>query len=106
LLPLSGIVFVVLGIAGPVGIGGSTPGSSDSPAVNPSLGVMLVGAAGSILCANWGRRWLGWSAAVLGIALFIPFVDFFGLVLSLVWIIAAAIMLSRERGDATAVRAP
>jgi hypothetical protein len=205
LLPLSGIVFVVLVLAGPVALGGSTPGTSDSPAkvlafyhahstrqgiaafvlaasvlflavfgatlaarlwpfdavrrplweivlivgtalssaaialaamvhfalsnggdnsiggqgmqalnaidnnswvaINPSLGVMLVGAAGSILCANWAHRWLGWSAAVLGIALFIPFVDFFALVLSLVWIIITSIVLSRDRGDATAVPA-
>jgi hypothetical protein len=203
LLPLSGIAFVVLGIGGPVAIGGSTPGSSDSAAkvlafyhahstrqgiaafvlaasalflvvfganlavrlwpsdaarrllweivlivgtalsaasilltamvhfalsdagdnsisgqgmqalnaidnsfwvaVNPSLGVMLVGAAGSILCASWAHRWLGWTAAVLGIALFIPFVDFFALLLSFIWIIATSILLSRERGDATAV---
>lgn len=206
LLPLSGIVFVVLAIAGPVAIGQSTPGSSDSPAkvlafyhahstqqgiaafvlatsvlflvvfgatlavrlwpfeavrrplwefvlligtalsaasialtamvhfalsdggdnlisgqgmqalnlmdnnfwvaVNPSLGVMLVGAAGSILCADWAHRWLGWTAAVLGVALFIPFVDFFALVLSFVWIIATSILLSREPGDVAAEPAP
>ena len=52
-----------------------------------------------------GRENVGLNAAVLGIALFIPFVDFFALVLSLVWIIITSIVLSRDRGDATAVPA-
>lgn len=65
-------------------------------AVNPSLGVMLLGSAGAILASQWGRRWIGWAALVLGIALFIPVTDFVALLLSFVWVIVVAIMLYRD----------
>jgi hypothetical protein len=73
---------------------------------NSGLGVMMLGAAGSLLASASARRWQGWTALVLGIALFIPFADFFALVLTGIWIIVVSVMLFRERSDAgTAVAA-
>jgi hypothetical protein len=69
-------------------------------AVNPSLGVMLLGAAGAILASQWGRRWIGWAALVLGVALFIPAADFVALLLSFLWVIVVAIMLYRDGSHA------
>jgi hypothetical protein len=64
---------------------------------NSSLGVMMLGAAGSLLPR---QRVLGWSALVLGIALFIPFADFFALLLSGVWIVVVSVMEFRRAGVA------
>ncbi len=64
-------------------------------AFNSALGVMMLGAAGSLLGTARGQRWLGWSALALGIALFIPFADFFALLLTLIWIIVTSVMLFR-----------
>jgi hypothetical protein len=71
---------------------------------NAALGVMMLGAAGAVLAARRVLpRWLGWAALVLGIALFIPFADFFGLLLTLLWLAAVSIMLWRsERPEAIA----
>ena len=66
-------------------------------AVKPSLGVTLLGAAGAILAGRWGSRWIGWTALILGVALIIPFVDFFALVLSFLWVIIVSILLYRDR---------
>ena len=63
---------------------------------NASLGVMMLGAAGWLLGRVGAYGWLGWTALIFGIALFIPFADFFALVLSLVWIIVASVMLYRD----------
>ncbi len=65
-------------------------------AANPALGVMMLGAAGLLLGVG-GRmpRWLGWAALVFGVALFIPFADFFALLLSLIWIIVVSVLLFR-----------
>lgn len=65
-------------------------------AFNSGLGVMMLGAAGSSLAQSRLPRWLGWVALGLGIALFIPFLDFFALLLSAVWILVAAITLARR----------
>jgi hypothetical protein len=65
-------------------------------AANAALGVMMLGAAGWLLGRERTWGWLGWAALVFGIALFIPFVDFFALLLSLVWIVVASVMLYRE----------
>jgi hypothetical protein len=64
-------------------------------AFNAALGVMMLGAAASLLTSGWGARWLGWSALVLGVALFIPVADFFALLISGVWIIVTSVMLYR-----------
>lgn len=66
-------------------------------AFNAAFGVMMLGAAGSLLGRVSGYRWLGWAALVFGIALFIPFADFFALLLTLLWIIVTSVMLFRER---------
>jgi len=68
-------------------------------AFNGGLGVMMLGAAGSLLPGARNYRWLGWVALVLGVALFIPYADFIALLLTLVWIIVSSVMLFRERGD-------
>ena len=65
-------------------------------AANPALGVMMLGAAGLLLGVGVRMpRWLGWAALVFGVALFIPFADFFALLLSLIWIIVVSVLLFR-----------
>jgi hypothetical protein len=75
-------------------------------AFNPAFGVMMIGAAGLFLSAAGWHRWLGWSAVVLGIAAFIPFVDFFALLLTLVWVVVTSVVLARARTEAAYVVAP
>ena len=67
---------------------------------NSALGVFMLGAAGTLLTSavSAGYRRLGWIAIILGIALFIPFADFFALLLSGIWIITSSIMLARTTG--------
>ena len=65
-------------------------------AANPALGVMMLGAAGWLLGRVGSYNVLGWVALVLGIGLFIPFVDFFALLLSLLWIIVTSVLLYRS----------
>ena len=60
---------------------------------NSGLGVMMLGAAGLLLTERALPRWMGWTALLLGIALFIPFADFIALIVALVWIITASVML-------------
>jgi hypothetical protein len=72
-------------------------------AFNGGLGIMMLGAAGSLLALAGSYRWLGRTALVLGIALFIPFADFVALVLTLIWIIVASIVLFRDAEPATQV---
>jgi hypothetical protein len=64
-------------------------------AANPALGVMMLGAAGWLLGRVGSYNALGWVALVLGIGLFIPFVDFFALLLSLLWIMVTSVLLYR-----------
>jgi hypothetical protein len=73
-------------------------------AFNGGLGVMMLGAAGCLLPrARAGIPvWLGWTALVLGIALFIPFADFVALLLTLIWIIVVSVILFRAQGAVTA----
>jgi hypothetical protein len=75
-------------------------------AFNPALGVMMLGAAGVLLTHTAGRRILGWSALALGVALFVPFVDFFALLASGIWIVTESIALSRAPGAARYAAAP
>jgi lysophospholipase L1-like esterase len=63
------------------------------------LGVMMLGAAGTLLAR--GLRRLAWPALVLGIALFLPVADFFAFLLTGVWIIVVGITLSRGATDPT-----
>ena len=71
-------------------------------AANPALGLMMLGAGGWLLGRPGNYNRLGWVALVLGIGLFIPFVDFFALLLSLLWIIVTSIVLFRAPQDARA----
>jgi hypothetical protein len=75
---------------------------------NGAFGVMMLGAAGCVITRARAHVWLGWAALVIGIALFIPFADFFALILMLVWIIVVSIILARgswARSDAEALPA-
>jgi hypothetical protein len=64
-------------------------------AFNPAFGVMMLGAAGSLLSARVLVP-AGWIALVLGVASFVPFADFFALLGSLLWIAAVSIALGRR----------
>jgi len=61
---------------------------------NPAFGVMMLGAAGALLSAGV-LRWLGWVALVLGLALFVPYADFFALLGTLLWIVVSSVALAR-----------
>lgn len=63
---------------------------------NAALGVMMLGAAGWLIGRAKNYNVLGWIALALGIGLFIPFVDFIALLVSLVWIIVASVLLYRD----------
>jgi hypothetical protein len=64
-------------------------------AFNAGLGVLMLGAAGSLL-AHRVAPVRAWIALVAGIALFIPFADFVALIVSGLWIIATSIILFRR----------
>lgn len=66
---------------------------------NSGLGILVLGAAGLFLTETVLPRWLGWSALVLGVALFIPWVDFIALVVTLIWILVVSVMLYRGSGS-------
>ncbi len=61
---------------------------------NAGIGVMMLGAGGSLLSHAAGSRWLARTAVVLGILLFIPFADFFALLASGLWILVASVYLA------------
>jgi hypothetical protein len=63
---------------------------------NPALGVMMLGAAATLRGRGGSLHVLGTIATVLGIALFIPFADFFALLATGVWLIAASVVLYRD----------
>jgi hypothetical protein len=68
------------------------------------IGVMLLGAAGSMLPARSGVRWLGWIALVLGVLMFTP-VGFFAFLGSGLWIALASVALTmQQRSQAAGVR--
>jgi hypothetical protein len=72
---------------------------------NSGFGVMTLGVAGSLL-ATGTRRVLGWVALVLAVALFVPYADFFALLITLAWILVAGVVLARAPGGRTAAPAP
>lgn len=61
----------------------------------PATGAMMLGAAGWLLGRERVLGWLGWTALVLGIGLFVPFIGVLALILSLVWIIVVSVTLFR-----------
>lgn len=65
-------------------------------AFNAGFGVMMLGAAGTLIPHQGGYRWFGWIAALLGVALFIPYADFVGLLGTLVWIVVLSLVLLRS----------
>lgn len=75
-------------------------------AFNAGLGVMMLAAAGALIPRLGAYRWLGWVALVLGIALFIPFADFFALLLTLVWILVVSVMRFRAGAEVSPRVAP
>jgi hypothetical protein len=69
-------------------------------AFNGGMGVLMLGAAGALL-ARKVHPVLGWIALLDGILLFIPYADFFGLIVSGLWILVTSVLLFR-RGAAFA----
>lgn len=69
-------------------------------AFTTGLGVLMLGAAGGMLSSGaW--RWLGWTALVLGVALFVPFADFIAMLVSAIWIVVTGVTISRGAGRAS-----
>jgi hypothetical protein len=64
-------------------------------AFNAGLGVLMIGAAGSLLAQRVSPV-QAWVALVAGIALYIPAADFAALIVSGLWIIATSIILFRR----------
>ncbi len=64
-------------------------------AFNAGFGVMMLGAAGCLWRQAGIQLVLGRVALVLGILLFLPFVDLIALLVSLLWIVVASVVLYR-----------
>jgi hypothetical protein len=75
-------------------------------AFNAGLGVMMLGAAGSLVPMTGAFRILGWIALLAGIALFIPFADFVALIVTGLWLITASIVLFRRASATTPALGP
>jgi hypothetical protein len=73
---------------------------------NAALGIFMLGVAGAWLTTARHLRWPGWVALVLGIALFIPFADFFAFLASGIWIIGVSVLLYRRQQLPTQAAAP
>jgi hypothetical protein len=71
-------------------------------AMTTATGVLFLGAAGAMLSTG-SRRVLGWSALVLGVALFLPFVDLVAIIPSALWVVVASVVIARGRETAAAV---
>ena len=69
---------------------------------NSALGVMMLGAGGSLIACSKAYRVMGWVALLAGVVLFIPFADFPALLVSAIWIIVASVMLFRREPGAAA----
>jgi hypothetical protein len=74
-------------------------------AINSGLGVMMLGAGGTLL-ASKAHPVLGWIALAAGVALFVPFADFGGFVVSGLWIIATSVKLFRTGRATSPARQP
>jgi hypothetical protein len=116
---LAGTVFLITGIVNFALVDGATNDASEEAlqalslflgnnwvGFNAGLGVMMIGAAGTLLARPRAHPALGWTALVLGIALFIPFVDFIALLLTAIWIIVASVVLFRTTKRDVAVAVP
>ena len=70
------------------------------------IGIMLLGAAGAMLPAASGVRWLGWIALALGVLMFTP-VGFFAFIGSGLWIALTSVALTmQQRSPGGALREP
>jgi hypothetical protein len=77
-------------------------------AFNTGFGVMMVGAAGCLWRQTGLQLVLGRIALVLGVLLFLPFVDFLALLVTLAWSVVTSVVLyqaNRAPGSSVAVPA-
>lgn len=75
-------------------------------ALDIGLGVLVLGAAGSLIPRAGAQRVLGWLALIAGIALFIPYADFPALVATGLWILAMSVVLLRGHREPTLAPRP
>jgi hypothetical protein len=107
---LAGTIFLITGIVNFALVDGATNDASEEAlqalslllgnnwvGFNAGLGVMMIGAAGMLLARPRAHAGLGWTALALAIALFIPFIDFIALLLTVIWIIVASACSSVRR---------
>jgi hypothetical protein len=73
--------------------------SSSWMALDVGLGVLMLGAAGSLVPRGGAQRALGWLALITGVALFVPYADFPALVATGLWILAMSVVLFRGRRE-------
>ena len=67
------------------------------------IGIMLLGAAGAMLPAASGVRWLGWIALALGVLMFTP-VGFFAFLGSGLWIALTSVAMTMQQRSQPARR--
>jgi hypothetical protein len=65
--------------------------------LNGALGVLMLGCAGLAFTRTSSPLWVRWGALVLAVALFIPFADFFALLVTLLWMIVQSILMLRRQ---------
>jgi hypothetical protein len=65
-------------------------------AMTSAVGILLLGSAGAMLSSG-SQRVLGWCALVLGLALFLPFLDLVAIIPTALWIVVASIVVARGR---------
>jgi hypothetical protein len=76
-------------------------------AYNTGFGVMMLGAAGCLWQQAGVQLALGRIALVLGVLLFVPFVDFLALLVTLLWILVTSVVLYRaDRATSSSVAVP
>jgi hypothetical protein len=76
-------------------------------AFNTGFGVMMIGAAGCLWRQTGFQLVLGRIALVLGVLLFLPFVDFLALLVTLLWIVVTSVVLYQaDRATSTSVAVP
>jgi hypothetical protein len=64
------------------------------------LGILLLGAAGVLTHREGIYRWLGWTALVLGVGIYVPFgVGLIAVALTVIWVVTLSVILTL-RGQA------
>jgi hypothetical protein len=103
---VAGLIHFALTDAGNNGLGGdairalNTIDADTWIGFNGALGVFMLAVAGLQLTAQTSPRWLARVTLALGILLFIPYADFFALIVTGLWILVESVLLSR-RADTT-----